>query len=176
MESFSALLTICAGNSPVTGEFTTQRPVTLSFDFSLICVLNKRLSKQSRGWWFETPSHPLWRHCDAISLIGTWINTHFLSGMDLSPSLIKKVNVFPELPPAFPDSFPLTHWVRDKMDDIFKCIFLDENLWISINISLNFVSKDSINNIPALVQMMAPNRCLKQWWPSLLTHICVTRR
>ena len=25
--------------------------------------LNKRLSKQSWGWWFETPSHPLWRHC-----------------------------------------------------------------------------------------------------------------
>ena len=29
---------------------------------SLICALNKRLSKQSWGWWFETPSHSLWRH------------------------------------------------------------------------------------------------------------------
>ena len=32
--------------------------------FSLICALNKRLSKQSWGWWFETPSRSLWRHCN----------------------------------------------------------------------------------------------------------------
>ena len=38
MEAFSALLAICAGNSPVPGEFPTQRPVTRSFVFSLICV------------------------------------------------------------------------------------------------------------------------------------------
>ena len=44
METFSALLAICAGNSPVTGEFPAQRPVTRSFDVSLICVLNKRSS------------------------------------------------------------------------------------------------------------------------------------
>ena len=36
-------------------------------------------------------------------------------------------------------------------DDIFKFIFLNENVWISIKISLKFVPKDSINNIPALV-------------------------
>ena len=47
-ETFSALLAICAGNSPVTGEFLR---------------LNKRLSKQSWGWWFETPSRSLWRQC-----------------------------------------------------------------------------------------------------------------
>ena len=50
------------GISPVTGEFPAQRPVTRSFDVSLICALNKRLSKQSLGWWFETPSRSLWRH------------------------------------------------------------------------------------------------------------------
>ena len=38
METFSALLAICAGNSPVPGEFPTQRPVTRSFDIFLICV------------------------------------------------------------------------------------------------------------------------------------------
>ena len=32
--------------------------------FSLICTLNKRLSKQSWGWWFEMPSRQLWRHCN----------------------------------------------------------------------------------------------------------------
>ena len=64
METFSALLAFCAGNSPVPGEFPSQRQVTRSFDVSLICALNKRLSKQSWGWWFETPSRLLWRHCN----------------------------------------------------------------------------------------------------------------
>ena len=62
METFSALLAICAGNSPVPVEFPTQRPVTRSFDVFYDLRLNKRLSKQSWGWWFETPSRPKWRH------------------------------------------------------------------------------------------------------------------
>ena len=62
METFSALPTLCAGNSPVTGEFPTQRPVTRSFDVFFDRRLNKRLSKQSWGWWFETPSRSLWLH------------------------------------------------------------------------------------------------------------------
>ena len=40
-------------------------------------------------------------------------------------------------------------------DDIFKWIFLNENVWISINISLKFVPMGPINNIPSLVQIMA---------------------
>ena len=62
METFPALLAIYAGNSLVAGEFPTQRPVTRSFDVFFDPRLNKRLSKQSWGWWFETPSRPLWRH------------------------------------------------------------------------------------------------------------------
>ena len=58
MEAFSALLALCEGNSPVPGEFSSQRPVTRSFDLRL----NKWMSKQSTRWWFETPSCPLWRH------------------------------------------------------------------------------------------------------------------
>ena len=64
METFSALLALCAGNSPVTGEFPSQRPVTLSFHIFFDLRLNKRLSKQWSGWWFETPSRSLWRHCN----------------------------------------------------------------------------------------------------------------
>ena len=67
METFSALLAICAGNSPVPGEFPTQRPVTRSFDVYFDLRPNKRLSKQSWGWWFETQSRPLWRHRNALS-------------------------------------------------------------------------------------------------------------
>ena len=62
METFSALLALCAGNSPATGEFPSQRPVMGSFDVFYDLRLNKRWSKQSWGWWFETPSCPLWRH------------------------------------------------------------------------------------------------------------------
>ena len=43
METFSALLALCVGNSPVTGEFPSQRPVTRSFDVFFDLRLNKRL-------------------------------------------------------------------------------------------------------------------------------------
>ena len=61
MDTFSALLALCAGNSPVTGEFPTQTPVTRSFDVFFDLRLNKQLSNQSWGWWFETLSCPLSR-------------------------------------------------------------------------------------------------------------------
>ena len=69
---------------------------------------------------------------------------------------------------------------RHFAGDIFKCISLNENVWIALKFSLEFVPKVWINNIPALFQIMA-------WhWPgdkplsepmmiSLLMHICVTR-
>ena len=66
METVSALLAFCAGSSPVTGEFPSQRPVTQSFGFFFDLRLNHRLSKPSRSQWFETPSHSLWRHCYVI--------------------------------------------------------------------------------------------------------------
>ena len=49
-------------NSPFTGEFPSQRPVTQNFDVSDL-RLNKRLSKQPRSLWFETRSRSIWRHC-----------------------------------------------------------------------------------------------------------------
>ena len=49
------------------GEFPAQRPVTRSFDVFFDLGLNKRLSKQPRVWWFETPSWSLWRQCNAFN-------------------------------------------------------------------------------------------------------------
>ena len=69
METFSASLAICAGNSPASGDFPAQRPVTRSFDVFFGLCLNKRLRKQSWGWWFETLSRPLWRHCNDIPIV-----------------------------------------------------------------------------------------------------------
>ena len=65
-------------------------------------------------------------------------------------------------------------------DDRFKCIFLNENVWIPIDISLKFVPKGSINNIPALVQIMAwrrrGNKPLSEaMMVNLPMHICVSR-
>ena len=66
METFSASLAICVGNSLVTGEFPAQMPVTRSVDVPFDLLLNKRLSIQGWGWLFETPSCPLWRHYNAM--------------------------------------------------------------------------------------------------------------
>ena len=69
METFSAFLAICAGNSPVSGEFPTQRPVTRSFNVFFDLRLNELFSEQSWGWWFETLPCPLWRHYNGLCLI-----------------------------------------------------------------------------------------------------------
>ena len=65
-------------------------------------------------------------------------------------------------------------------DDIFKCTFMNENVWLMIKISLKFVPKCPTNNIPALVQIMAwcqpGNKPLSEpMMVSLLLHIYVTR-
>ena len=82
-------------------------------------------------------------------------------------------------------NFLLTHWGRDKMaavltDDTFNRIFMNENVRISIKISLQFVPQGPINNYSALVQIMAWRRSgnklsSEPMMISLLTHKCVTR-
>ena len=87
MEAFSALLALCAGNSSVTGEFPSQRPVARSFDVLFDLRLNKRLSKTPvRRRWFQTPSHSLWRHCN--------VNVVFVS-ISFSPSYLAQLNQTP---------------------------------------------------------------------------------
>ena len=92
MGAFSALLALCAGNSPVTDEFPSKRPVKRSFDVFFDLHLNQRLSKQSWGWWFETPSRSFWRHCNvwilnSISTTGSNIKT--CSSGQLFPRCLK---------------------------------------------------------------------------------------
>ena len=69
---------------------------------------------------------------------------------------------------------------RHFADNSFKCIFLNENVWILIKIPLKFVPKGPKNDIPALIQIMAWRRpgdkpLSEPMMISLLTHICVTR-
>ena len=66
---------MCAWNSPVPGEVPAQRPVTRNFDVFFDLHPNKLLNKQSRGWRFEPPERPSWRHCNgkksgAVQLAG----------------------------------------------------------------------------------------------------------
>ena len=62
------------------GEFPTQRPVTRSFNVFFDLRLNKRLSKQPWGWWFETPSWSLWPHCNECYNLPAinWSNSYYL--------------------------------------------------------------------------------------------------
>ena len=103
MATFSALLALCAGNSPVTGEFPSQRPVKRSFDGFLDLRLNKRLSKQSWACWFEKQSRSLWRH---RNVQGNWCR-----------------------PVAINSPRPRQHG-RHSIYDFFNCIFLNETFWI----------------------------------------------
>ena len=119
METFSALLAICVGNSPVPGEFPAQRPVTRNFDVFFDLSPNKLLSKQSWGWWFETPSHPFWRHRNAMS--------------------IQHESHRPNTPMHRPNTL-----IELYSNDIFQWVFLNENVWNLINISLKFVPKGQI--------------------------------
>ena len=73
METFSALLAICAGNSPVPSEFPAHRPVTWSLDVYFDLRMKKWFSKQSWGWWFEPPSCSLWCQCNVIWLLLNYI-------------------------------------------------------------------------------------------------------
>ena len=114
METFSALLALCVGNSPVPGEFPTQRPVTRSFDV----FFDLRLSKHSWGWCFETPSRPLWRHCNdmtlwhCIEVTMPWLGPLWY---DLSWALLLTWN---HLPPVW--------WSN------FRFMFLNESWYVSL--------------------------------------------
>ena len=74
-------------------KFPSQRPVTRSFDVFFDLRLNKRLSKQSWDWWFETLTRPLWRHCNENKKVADpvrWVVDYFESskiyGSPLCPS------------------------------------------------------------------------------------------
>ena len=125
-----------------------------------------------------------------ISLLSTinysWINlSSILSHVASSRKVLILVTKFLPSQPSYHhmsyiNTLRLRQNGRHFPDDILKCIFLNENLWISIKISLKFVFKGPISNIPALVQIMAWRRpgdkpLSEPMMVSLLTHIYVTR-
>ena len=116
-----------------------------------------------------------------IFLYKTWHSGYLFSTVDTEPSVATALSTHPCV-----SSWLWVNTLRPRQnrrhfaDDIFKCIFLNENVWIAIKISLKFVPNGPINNISALVQIMAWRRLgdkpLSE--PRMIsspTHICVTR-
>ena len=71
------------------GEFPSQRPVTRSFDVFFDLRLNKRLSKQSWGWWFETPAWSLWRHRNVLAPFVINAHCYVLLSFSMISSVLK---------------------------------------------------------------------------------------
>ena len=171
METFSALLALCAGNSPVTSEFSLQKPVTRSFDVFFDLCLNKQLSKQSRRRWLEMPSCSLWSHCNP------WVTACYAVSISVSWH-----HVTAETNDEIHFFTTLTHWGWEPMAAISQTTVSNAFSWtkIPIKIPLKFVLMGPINNIPALVQIMARHRpgykpLSEPTMASLLKHICITQ-
>ena len=146
METFSELLALCAGNSPVTNEFPAQRSMFRSFDVFFDLRLNKPLSKQAQSWWFETPLLTLWRHCNGYRLYGIL-------------AIRVRLSISPECDVVFPfvemhaplasgimpmiggairiHSRPLPRWGRDKMAASVhrQLLFLTWSLFFDANLT-----------------------------------------
>ena len=95
IETFSALLAFCVGNSPVTGEFPAQRPVTRSFGVFFDLRLNHQLSKQWTCRWFETPSCSLWRHCNVFLQIYHTQHQKLIMDQGLTERIARSVSLVP---------------------------------------------------------------------------------
>ena len=151
---------LCEGNSPVTGEF----PAQMASNGENVSI-----------WW---------RHLES-TLYEAWakwpLENHLQNGVHFFSCPIMLIPIFCSMAccytgtPSFSTSRPRQNG-RHFPDDIFKSIFLNGNVWISNKISLKFVAEGPINNIPALVQIMAWRRpgdkpLSKSMMTSLLTHI-----
>ena len=118
------------------GEFPTQRPVTWSFDVFFDLRLNKRLSKQQWGWWFETPSWSLWRQCNVFAVV--WLGLWWLACCDnqLDKQAIDvRLAVIPAkllyiLILGLCLKASLTYWGWDKMAAIFQTTFSNAFSWL----------------------------------------------
>ena len=111
------------------GEFPTQRPVTRSFDVFFDLRLIKRLSKQTWGWWFETPSWPFWRHCNA----SWWSKYNRLNDFCVAHSArpykiagdICLSNIFNE---KLIDKFPVVRHARNTKWTILKALSMPSDV------------------------------------------------
>ena len=118
------------------GEFPTQRPVTRSSDVFFDLRLNKRLSKQPWGWWFETPSWSLWRQCNEIRL--NKLLHHKLKIFPFKPKPDKTMCLLSGVPDLWDRNKILIYMCLTVYE--FSFILFDLCLFITIfNFILNYV-------------------------------------
>ena len=190
-------LVLCEGNRRPLVDSPSQKEGNGEFwCFFSVVSLNNILKKQSRCPIFQAP----WRPSDVTVMQREVMNKfHISNSVKISmwsQSLSICVVCTCKLPMLFMTWQVLSVSIqcftlglnslrprRDRRhfaDDSFKCVFLNENEWISLRISLKFVPKVRNNNIPSLVQIMAWRRpgdkpLSEPMVVSLPTHICVTR-
>ena len=152
-----ALHALWEGNSPMTSEFPAQRASN---------------AEKASIWWRHHVTLLMRRLDDSGNKINM-MTVHALAPRVVKSSAATVVTM--KLNTLRPGQNG-----RHFPDDMFKCIFLNENVWISIDISLKFVPKGSINNNPTLFQIMAWRRpgdkpLSEPMMVSSLTQLCVTR-
>ena len=145
METFSVLLAICAGNSPVPGEFPTQRPVTWSFDVFFDLRLNKQLSKQWWVWWVETLSRPLWRHRNVLISVSPRQTTILSSDSNYLYFNLHQQGVFSDQIAQLSVDWtnPLEHW---GTNDLLK-VLPNQRHW-KVEVSFDTLKLDTLTTTP----------------------------
>ena len=163
-----------------TDSVNSLAPVRFQFNFRKVIF---KLTLVNGGWGMSYEIAVRWMPLDltddksTLVQVMAWCRqatSHYLSQCwprSMSPNGVTM--------PQWVNTLRLRQYGRHFADDIFRCIFFKENTCISINISLKFVPKGHINNIPALVQIMAwrhpgDKPSSGSMMVRLLTHICIT--
>ena len=125
------------------GEFPAQRPVTWSFDVFFDLRLNKRLSKQWWGWWFETLSHPLWRHRNVtgIPACGIKVTIYHTIIMYQCASLCLKYSMCLNIRFCFPLCCSLySFWSYHVQPILMTCLWISQRVILIWNLNIKYQS------------------------------------
>ena len=162
----------CTGNSQVPGDFPAQRPVTRSFDVFVDLRPNKRLSKQSWGWWFEMLSCSLWRHCNEHIVAQTKLPLFFRRHFKLH-SLDPNIWIFIKMSLKFCPEDPINN--ISALDQSKAIIWINDAL-VQGRIYASFGLNDSQARQPKDWIYLSPtksNNCLRNLKRvRYLCHLC----
>ena len=121
METISALLALCAGSSLFAGEFPAQRASNAGLWCFFYLRLNKQLSKQSWGWWFETSSCSLWHRCNPLCTFTLYLyglalayTVHILQSYLAGPGTLYNYHSTSEVTPRAPSQY------KDRLISVWR--------------------------------------------------------
>ena len=158
-------------NPQITSGFPSQRPMTRSFDVFFDLRLNKRLSKQSRRWWFETTSHSLWRHgngmmsCNLRQCITNHWQPMVCSNTCFTHCSLEVYISFFEVGRIIADFLPVLN-LRNKYIYMCVCVRACVRVCVCINQNaLSYIKRNALENIfcKILVILFRSQFCRKHW-------------